>query len=112
MPFINFTNPFIILLGLILFILVLYLGKETKKTWIIGIMLFVFLGILVGHVTEFSNLDRANEELYKTVTLSIGMDLIFVFLAFISYLWIDHIAIEKNKKKSINDNLEWFWKKV
>ena len=54
MPFINFTNPTLILLGLILFLLVLYLGRETKKAWVIGIMLFAFLGLLIGHAVEFA----------------------------------------------------------
>ena len=42
MPIINFTNPIAVLLGVILFVLILYLAKEVKKSWIIGIMLFVF----------------------------------------------------------------------
>ena len=37
---------------------------------------------------------------------------IFVFLSFISYLWIDDIEAKERKVKSIDNSLEWFWKKV
>lgn len=42
MPIINFINPFTALLALVLFLLVLILGKETHKSAIIATMLFVF----------------------------------------------------------------------
>ena len=40
MPIINFSNPFSIFVGVILFVLVLYLAKTNKKAWITGTMLF------------------------------------------------------------------------
>ena len=55
MPMINFTNPTTVLLGVILFLLILFLGKETKRSAIIAVMLFVFIAILVGHTVECSN---------------------------------------------------------
>ncbi len=112
MPFINFTNPFTILLGVILFLLVLYLGRETKKSWIIGIILFVFLGLLVGHTIEFATVAKDNETIYKAVTTSAILDLVFIFLSFISYLWIDDVETKLGKKKSIDNSLDWFWNKV
>ena len=43
MPFINFTNVATMFLALALFVLTLFLGKETHKSGIPAIMLFVFL---------------------------------------------------------------------
>ena len=34
MPIINFMEPFTLLIGVVLFILVTYLSKKTKKSWI------------------------------------------------------------------------------
>ena len=52
MPFINFSDSLTVLLGLVLFVLTLFLGKETHKSAIPAAMLGVFLVILVIHVAE------------------------------------------------------------
>ena len=52
MPIINFTQPFSIFVGVVLFVLMLFLAKENKKAWIIGTVLFAFIGLLVGHTVE------------------------------------------------------------
>ncbi len=112
MPIINFTNPVSILIGVILFVLVLYLAKETKKAWIAGAMLFGYLAVLVGHTIEFVVLGSQNQEIYNAIVTSATMDLIFVFLSFISYLWIDDIQAKEGKRKSIDNSLDWFWNKI
>lgn len=112
MPMINFSNPLTVLLGLILFVLVLILGKETHKSAVIAIMLFVFLAILIGHAVELSMYNSTDITVYKSITTSLFVDFIFVFLSFISYLWIDDVQAKIEKKKSIDDSLSWFWAKV
>ncbi len=112
MPLVNFTNPVSILVALVLFLLVLYLGKEMKKSWIIALLLFAFVAILIGHTVEFMTIVGKNQELYQSVTGSATFDLIFIFLSFISYLWIDSLEVKEGKKKSIDNSLEWFWNKV
>ncbi len=112
MPVINFTNPFAILVALILFALVLYLGRETKKSFVVAIMLFIFISLLLGHTIEFMTVGQSDQEIYKAVTRSATIDLLFVFLSFISYLWVDSMEVKLGKKKSIDDSLEWFWNKV
>lgn len=112
MPVINFTNPTLVLLGLILFLLVLYLGREVKKAWVIGLMLFAFLGLLIGHAVEFITFAGNGGELHQTLLVCSTVDLIFIFLSFISYLWVDDIETKLGKKKSIDNSLEWFWNKV
>ncbi|MGN1270216.1 MAG: hypothetical protein ACI4UU_05065 [Clostridia bacterium] len=112
MPIINFTNPISILVAVILFVLVLYLAKETKKAWITGALLFVFIGVLVAHTIEFVTIGSQSQEIYNAIVTSATMDLIFVFLSFISYLWIDDIQAKEGKRKSIDNSLDWFWNKV
>ena len=112
MPVINFSNPFSIFVGVVLFVLVLYLAKENKKAWITGTMLFAFIGLLVCHTIEFALLSSESQEAYKAIVTSAGVDLLFIFLSFISYLWIDDIEAKEGKRKSIDNSLDWFWNKV
>ena len=46
------------------------------------------------------------------VTKSLGVDAIMIFLSYIAYLWVDDIETKEKNKKSIDNSLEWFWKKV
>ena len=112
MPYIDFTNSITLLLALILFVLILMLGKETHKSAIPAAMLFVFLLILVAHCMELMLIKDITESVYTSLTRSILVDFVFIFLSFISYLWIDDIQAKVEKKKSIDDSLSWFWAKV
>lgn len=112
MPIINFEEPFSILIGVILFVLVLYLSKANKRAWITGTMLFAFIGLLICHTIEFIFTASQSQEIYMAIVTSAGVDLIFILLSFISYLWIDDIEVKDGKRKSIDNSLEWFWNKV
>lgn len=112
MPIINFSQPFSIFIGVVLFVLVLYLARENKKAWIVGTMLFAFLFLLVGHTVEFMLFSAQSEEIYHAITTSATIDLIFVFLAFVSYLWIDDMEVKEGRRKSIDNSLDWFWNKI
>lgn len=112
MPFINFSNTLTVLLALLLFVLTLFLGKETHKSAIPATMLVVFLVILVAHVAELMLMSDITEVVYKSLTTSVLVDFVFIFLSFISYLWIDDVQAKVEKKKSIDDSLNWFWTKV
>ena len=111
-PLIDFTNPFSILTALIVFGLVLLLGKETKKSIILAILLGIFLLIVVGHSIEYSLAPANAIELQNTIARSITIDFIFILLSFFSYLWVDDIETKTKKKKSIDNSLDWFWSKV
>lgn len=115
MPIINFMEPFTLLIGVVLFILVTYLSKKTKKSWISAIMLFVFIAVLVSYVIQFMMLDvnAPNiKEIELTIIRSTGVTLVFVLLSFFIYLWVDDTEAKMGKRKSIDNSLEWFWKKV
>lgn len=112
MPIINFTNTTTLLLALVLFVLTLILGKETKKSGIPATMLFIFLILLVSHAVEMGVITNMTEEVHLQISRSILVDFIFIFISFLSYLWIDEIQAKIENKKSIDDSLNWFWKKV
>ena len=112
MPLIDFTNPFTVLTATILFVLVLFLGKETKKAVIAAIMLTIFLTILIGHSVELSLVGENLLETQRTIAKCITVDFIFILLSFFSYLWIDDIEARVKKKKSVDNSLNWFWSKV
>ena len=108
MPMINFTNPITLLIVTLLFALILILAKETKKSIIVAIMLFVFVGLLIIHSIMYTT----GTTLEADITFTMIFDLIFVLLSFIAYLWIDDMEASVKKKKSIDNSLDWFWNKV
>ena len=112
MPFINFTNVATMLLTLVVFLLALVLSKETKKSGIIATMLSVFLIILVCHAVELGTISNITEEMHYAITRSILVDFVFIFLSFIWYLWMDEIQAKVENRKSIDNSLDWFWKRV
>ena len=112
MPIINFTNPISVVVGVILFLLVLYLARETKKSWIVAVMLFTFILVLAGHTIEFATIAKQSEVIYKAITTSTIYDFAFVLLSFLAYLWLDEIEVRAGKRKSIDNSLSWFWNKV
>lgn len=111
-PIINFSNVITILLATILFVLVLILGKETHKSQIVAILLFVFLATLVGHAVELFTFNTTDVYAYDSIRVSMIFDFVFVLLTFFSYLWIDDIQAKIEKKKSIDNSLDWFWREV
>lgn len=111
MPMINLTEPFALFVALLLFVLVLWFAYQSKKSLIAGIMLFIFIAILVIHALEFSMGNLTTEGIRATIQ-SIIFDLIFVFLSFVSYLWIDDVEAKLKKKKVVDNSLSWFWSKI
>lgn len=111
MPMINMTDPIMLLTCTLTFVLVLWFSHQSKKSVITCIMLFIFISVLVLHVVEF-NIGNLTIEGKSIAVRSIIFDLVFVFLSFISYLWIDNIEAKFKKKKVIDDNLDWFWSKI
>ena len=111
-PIINLSDPYAILVTVVLFVLVLWLARETKKSSIVGTMLVVFLVIIVGHSIEYITTQDPTGEIIGIISRSIGRDFVFIFLSFITYLWIDDIESKEKKKKSLDNSLDWFWKKV
>ena len=112
MPMINFTNPLTLLIVTLIFALIVILAKETKKSIITAIMLFVFVRLLIIHSIIYTTGTTLTEEALSDITFTMVFDLIFVLLSFVAYLWVDDIEAKVKKKKSIDNSLDWFWNKV
>lgn len=112
MPIIDLSQPLNVLVALILFLLVLFLAKEIKRSNVTCIMLLAFLTIIVGHCIEYVIVQDPTGAVLKTLSNCIAVDFVFIFLSFIAYLWMDDVESKERKIKSIDNSLDWFWKKV
>lgn len=110
MYILDLTNPYLLLAAVLLYLLLVVLGKEFKKSILPAIALFLFLGILFiyGIQLIISNNPEAN----RLIISCIGYDVILILLSYITYLWVDDIESKAKNKKSIDNSLDWFWNKV
>ena len=53
MPIVDFTDPVMVVLALMLFVAVVFLGKHLKKSIIPGILLAVFLAIIIIYCIQY-----------------------------------------------------------
>lgn len=108
----DISNPLTLILMLAATVLLIFLSQEVKKSYIAAIMLFSYLIVLIVHVAQMATLSE--EFRYMTTTLSrcIAIDFVFILISFFSYLWVDDIEAKANGKKSIDNSLDWFWKKI
>ena len=95
MIILNITNPMTIFLLLIATILLIFLGHELKKSYI-----------------ALLTLSAETIELSTTLIWCIVEDCAFILVSLLSYLWIDDIEAKVKNKKSIDNSLDWFWKKI
>lgn len=112
MPIIDLSNPYNVLVAIILYILVLFLAREIKRSNVTCIMLLAFLTIIVGHCVEYVIVQDPTGKITSTLANCIAVDFVFTFLSFIAYLWMDDVESKDRKIKSIDNSLDWFWKKV
>lgn len=110
MYIINLSNPYATMIALMVTLLCIILGKEFKKSALPAIVLGIFLVMILVHT--FQSFVLTDEIQKAMVTKSLGVDAIMIFLSYISYLWVDDIETKEKNKKSIDNSLEWFWKKV
>ena len=110
MEIIDISNPVTILLLLAVFVGVIFLGKSTKNSVLSIVMLAVFLGLLVYYVILLRKPELMD---MRTVIVNcMSINFIFLFISFISYLWIDDIEAKKKNKKSVDNSLDWFWRET
>ena len=110
MYILNLSNIYTVIGALMITILLIVLGKEFKKSLLPLIGLSIFLVLILMHALQLWVLEQ---EIYKVmVTRSITVEAIIIFLLYISYLWIDDIEAKEKHKKSIDNSLDWFWKKI
>ena len=80
MLMINFSEPFHVLVALVVFLLVLWLARQYKRSVLVGLMLFIFIAILGGHSLELT-MGNPTDVVASEIIRSITFDLIFVFLS-------------------------------
>ena len=110
MYILDFTQPSAILIALFVNVLFIILGKEFKKSYVILIGLGIFLVSILVHA--FQSIVLTDIFFKAIATKSLAIDAIMIFLSYFAYLWVDDIETKEKNKKSIDNSLEWFWKKV
>lgn len=110
MGIIDISNPVTLILLLTVLVGVIFLGKSTKNSILSIIMLVVFLGLLIYYVVLLRNPELMD---IRTVIVNcMSINFIFLFISFISYLWIDDIEAKKKNRKSVDNSLDWFWRET
>ena len=110
--FINVTSPLTLILVLIATLLLVFLAQELKKSSVAAIGLVANLALLIMHTVQLLTGTAGSDILSSTVTGCMAIDFVFVLISFFAYLWVDDIEAKHMNKKSIDNSLDWFWKKV
>ena len=108
----DISNPLTLILMLAATVLLIFLAQEVKKSFIGAIILFTYLVILIMHVAQIATLSEEFRYMIPTLSRCMAIDFIFILISFFSYLWVDDIEAKAEGKKSIDNSLDWFWKKV
>ena len=112
MFFFDISNPITLILMLAATVLLIFLAQEVKNSYISAGVLFVYLVLLIIHVAQVATLSEEYRYLLTSLSRCIVIDFIFVFISFFSYLWVDDIETKEKGKKSIDNSIDWFWKKI
>lgn len=108
----DISNPLTLILMLAATILIIFLSQEIKKSYISAIVLFSYLVILIIHVAQIATLPEEFRYMLTTLSRCIAIDFVFVLIGFFAYLWVDDIEAKAKGIKSIDNSLDWFWKKI
>lgn len=108
----NVSQPLTLVLLLAATVLLIFLAQEVKKSMIAAAPLFAYLMILVMHVIQSLTLTEEFRDYSQILSTCIIIDFVFILITFFSYLWVDDIEAKATNKKSYNNSLDWFWKKV
>ena len=109
----NTADPINAILILAATLLLVYLGKEAKKSVIPQVVLFVHIALIVIHAVQFVTLSgTTTPAVIKILSNSMAVDFGFIMISFLAYLWVDDIEAKVKKTKVVSNSLEWFWKKV
>lgn len=108
----DISNPLTLILTLAATVLLIFLAQEIKKSFISAIVLFAYLIILIIHVAQIATLPEEFRYMLTTLSRCIAIDFVFVLISFFAYLWVDDIEAKAEGKKSIDNSLDWFWKKI
>lgn len=108
----DISNPITLILMLAATVLLIFLAQEVKKSYIVAFPLFAYLVLVIIHVAQLTTLSEEYRYLITNLSRCIAIDFIFILITFFSYLWVDDIETKATNKKSIDNSLDWFWKKI
>ena len=108
----DISNILNLVLMLAATILLIFLAQELKKSYITGIVLFAYLIILVVHAGQMITLPEEYKDMLPVLARCVAIDFVFILISFFAYLWVDDVEAKIKGKKSYNNSLDWFWKKV
>lgn len=110
---IDISDPLTLVLLLAATLLLVFLAKELKKSYIAAIPLFAYLALIIMFGIQLLIVPDDISSVYTPVLKQcLFVDCFMIMVSFLSYLWIDDVDAKENKKKSIDNSLDWFWKKV
>ena len=110
MYILDLTNPLVLLAAIMIYAFLMILGKEYENSALPAISLIIFLTTLAIYGVQMFTSNNADTN--KILAACIGYNSVLVFLSYISYLWVDDMEAKAKNKKSIDNSLDWFWKKV
>ena len=112
MIIINISDTISVLLLTVFTGLMVYLGRETKKSLIPAIMLIIYLVLLIVYSVQLSINNGLDQEVTKTLSNCLIIDFIYIFISYFGYMWVDDIEAKAKNKKSISNDLDRLWKKL
>ena len=103
------SDPIMTLIILFITVSLILMGRKFELPYLSLTIVAYSLGFLVYHTVCLNeNVLSDNSVLY----FSCAIDLLMLFLGFITYLWVDNIVAKKKDLKSYGDPLSWFWDKL
>lgn len=110
MEIIDISNPVTLILVLVVILFLVFVGKFLNNSYIPAIGLIGLLALLVYYAVCLRNPELL--DIRRTLYNCAGINFVFIFISFFSYLWVDNIESVVKNKKSYDNSLDWFWEKV
>ncbi len=110
MYILDLTNPLVLFAAILIYAVLMILGKEFKKSILPAISLGIFVITIAIYGVQISLAETA--ETTRLIVSCMAYNAVLVLLSYLSYLWVDDIEAKANNKKSIDNSLDWFWEKI
>ena len=112
MPVIDLTQPLNTFLCIAVMIGLIFLGHELKNAIPTAIALGLSVLLIVIHAVQLYVFTDTYIAYASVLSSSLIYDFAMILVSYLSYLWIDDVEAKYKNKKSLDNSLEWFWKKI
>ena len=112
MATINVSDPINLILLLMLAVVLIFFSKELKRGLVLQLTLGMYLALLVVHAVQLGTIGTAPADVIYVIYRCIIFDLLFILMTFMSFLWVNEMEAKAKKQKSIDNSLNWLWKKI